>query len=77
MTIEAVMFVGFLILFNIISYKMAESRGRNVYIWTGLSLIISPIISWVILAVIGKTDEKEQLDFNRLQSGLNATVEYK
>jgi len=78
MTNEAVMFVIFLILFNIFSYKMAQTRGRNVYGWLATSLILSPLVAWLALLFLGKTEEKEQEEFNRLHAGMtSATVEYK
>jgi len=57
--------VIFIIIFTIISYKMAKNRGRNGFGWAVFGLIVSPLLVWVILLVIGDTEEKrkEKADF--------------
>ncbi len=46
------------ILFIWISVRMAIKRGRNPWVWGAVSCI-SPLLAWIILAIIGRTDEKE------------------
>jgi hypothetical protein len=44
---------------------MAKNRGRNGFGWAVFGLIVSPLLVWVILLVIGDTEEKrkEKADF--------------
>jgi hypothetical protein len=39
---------------------MAKNRGRSVAGWCVLAFFIMPILSWIILAIIGKTEEKKE-----------------
>lgn len=57
--------IFFVVLFTFISYKMAENRGRNGVGYALVGLLTSPVVIWVILLVIGDTEEKrkEKADF--------------
>jgi hypothetical protein len=39
---------------------MAKNRGRNGFGWAVFGIIVSPLLVWVILLVIGDTEEKEK-----------------
>jgi choline-glycine betaine transporter len=41
---------------------MAESRGRNVWGYTIAGILVSPLIAWILLALLGKTPEKTKAD---------------
>ena len=57
---ELIFTLIFVVLFAVITYKMAESRGRNVWGYTIGGLLVSPVIMWVVLAILGKTPEKKK-----------------
>lgn len=49
----------FIYLFFIyIPLTMAESRGRTGCIWVALCFVISPLWVYIILAILGKSEEK-------------------
>ena len=48
----------FLIRFYI-AYRMAQKRHRNVLLWVLLSLFVSPIGVWIVLAALGEKKEGE------------------
>lgn len=41
-----------------IAYKMAKSRQRDPLGWVLLSIFVSPILTWIILIIVGKSEEK-------------------
>jgi len=45
-------------LLGLLTYNMAKSRNRNARLWTAVSLLLSPLISIVVLLLIG-TKPKE------------------
>jgi choline-glycine betaine transporter len=57
---ELIFTLIFVALFAVITYKMAESRGRNVWGYTLGGLLVSPVIMWIALAILGKTPEKKK-----------------
>jgi len=59
---ELILVLIFVALFAVVTYKMAESRGRNVWGYTIGGLLISPVIMWIALAILGKTPEKKKED---------------
>jgi hypothetical protein len=56
---ESIFFIFFVVLFTAITYKMAEKRGRNVWGYMALSLVISPLLAWIILLIIGDLEVAE------------------
>ena len=67
---ELTLLIGFTIVFSIVTYKMAQSRGRNVWGYTAVSLIGSPVIMWIVLAVLGKTDDQKAKEMLELKQDL-------
>ena len=67
---ELTLLIGFAIVFSIVTYKMAESRGRNVWGYTAGSLIGSPLIMWIVLGVLGKTEEQKTKEMLALKKAL-------
>jgi len=66
--------------FGCIIYQMAETRGRNPWAWVILSVLLSPLLGLIILAICGNTEEKKDENFKALQARnqtYTATVEYK
>jgi choline-glycine betaine transporter len=59
---ELILVLIFVALFAVITYKMAESRGRNVWGYTIAGILVSPLIAWILLALLGKTPEKTKAD---------------
>lgn len=59
---ELILVLIFIAAFAVITYKMAENRGRNAWGYTAGSLLVSPLLMWIVLAVLGKTPEKEKAD---------------
>ncbi len=59
---ELILVLIFVALFAVITYKMAESRGRNVWGYTIAGILVSPLIMWILLAILGKTPEKTKAD---------------
>jgi choline-glycine betaine transporter len=57
---ELIFTLIFVVLFAAVTYKMAESRGRNAWGYTIGGLLISPVIMWIALAILGKTPEKKK-----------------
>lgn len=46
--------LGLLYLFYIhITYRMAKNRDRDPAGWILLSILVSPLLTWIILAIIG------------------------
>ena len=65
---ELFLILFFVVIFAAITYKMAEGRGRNAWGYTIVGILISPVIMWVLLAILGKTQEKkvqEHLEFKK------------
>lgn len=72
---ELILTLGFVILFAVITYKMAESRGRNALGYTAGGLLVSPIVMWIVLAFLGKTEEqkvKELMELNKAMKDAEA-----
>jgi multisubunit Na+/H+ antiporter MnhB subunit len=65
---ELLFTVLFIALFFVVSYKMAESRGRNAWGWAVGGLIVSPLLVWIMLLLIGKTDDQKAKEL--IQSNL-------
>jgi hypothetical protein len=59
---ELILVLIFVALFAVITYKMAENRGRNVWGYTIVGILLSPVIMWIVLAILGKTPEKTKAD---------------
>jgi hypothetical protein len=57
---ELILVLIFVALFAVITYKMAESRGRNAWGYTIAGILTSPVIMWIALAILGKTPEKKK-----------------
>ena len=57
---ELILVLIFVALFAVVTYKMAESRGRNPWVYMLGGLLISPVIMWIALAILGKTPEKKK-----------------
>lgn len=82
---ELMLTIILIAIFAAITYKMAESRGRNVWGYTGVGLLLSPIAMWIVLALLGKTDEQKHKEMLELKAAMQAaepaetfttTVEY-
>lgn len=41
-------------------YEMAINRGRSTFYWILFSLIFTPILSMILLACIGETEDKRR-----------------
>lgn len=52
--------VAFTIMLLTIPVKMANRRGRSGTLWFLFSLIISPFLAMLFLALLGETDEKRK-----------------
>ena len=68
----ALMFFCFLLVvavcilfYFVIPYKMAKDRGRSAGLWILLGFIISPLLVYIILAIIGDSDEKKREELIR------------
>ena len=68
----ALMFFCFLLVvavcilfYFVIPYKMAKDRGRSAGLWILLGFIISPLLIYIILAIVGDSDEKKREEFIR------------
>lgn len=48
----------FIITSYVITIKMANKRGRSNFVWFIFSILFSPLISMIFLALLGETDEK-------------------
>ncbi|MBR1769985.1 MAG: hypothetical protein IJ748_05965 [Bacteroidales bacterium] len=55
------------IFFGLIPYKMAKSRGRNPIHWIFLCFIITPLWVYIILAIIGDSEEKRRQYYEQLR----------
>jgi choline-glycine betaine transporter len=64
---ELIFTLIFVALFAVITYKMAESRGRNVWGYTIGGLLVSPVIMWIALAILGKTPEKKKEEILKMK----------
>lgn len=69
-------FFGFIIYVALcfVVYAVANSKGRSGCGWFFLSLLISPLIAIIIVAIIGDTDEKRR---ETLQSDIETTEKIK
>lgn len=36
-----------------IAYKMAKNRNRDVLAWSLLSIFVSPLLTWILLLILG------------------------
>lgn len=54
-----------IIFYFVIPYKMAKDRGRSAGLWILLGFIISPLLVYIILAIIGDSDEKKREELIR------------
>lgn len=52
--------IAFIIMLLVIPIKMANRRGRSATIWFLFSLIISPFLAMLFLALLGETDQKRK-----------------
>jgi choline-glycine betaine transporter len=67
---ELIFTLIFVVLFAAITYKMAESRGRNVWGYTLGGLLVSPVIMWIALAILGKTPEKKKEEILEMKKAM-------
>lgn len=58
--IVATFIIALLVLFMVIVVKMANKRGRSAFGWFILSLITSPFLGILVLALIGETETKRK-----------------
>lgn len=58
--IVATLIIALLVLFMVIVVKMANKRGRSAFGWFILSLITSPFLGILVLALIGETEAKRK-----------------
>lgn len=54
-----------IVFYFVIPYKMAKNRGRSAGLWILLGFIISPLLVYIILAIIGDSDEKKREELIR------------
>ena len=54
-----------IIFYFVIPYNMAKNRGRSAGLWILLGFIISPLLVYIILAIIGDSDEKKREELIR------------
>ena len=54
---ELILLVALAALFAWISYTMSETRGRNSILWVVVTLLLSPLAAWILLLIMGDTDE--------------------
>lgn len=45
-----------------IAYKMAKNRQRDPLPWVLLSLFISPVLTWIVLLIIGNESQHPDLE---------------
>lgn len=45
------------VLYVTIPVRMARKRNRNAVIWVLVSLLVSPLVSYILLAIIGKNKD--------------------
>jgi heme/copper-type cytochrome/quinol oxidase subunit 4 len=57
--IIAIIIFALVLLFYV--YEMATNKGRSTFYWIIFSLIFTPIISIILLACIGETEDKRKL----------------
>lgn len=50
----------FLLILLVYVYEMAESRDRNIFYWIIFSLVFTPVLSMILLACIGETEDKRR-----------------
>lgn len=69
-------FFGFIVYITLCFavYAVANSKGRSGCGWFFLSLLISPLIAIIIVAIIGETEEKRR---ETLQSDIETTEDIK
>lgn len=65
---ESVLLIVIIVIVNLASYKMAERRGRNVWAWLAFSVLLSPLLAWIALAIMGKTKEKQAEELSELKN---------
>lgn len=54
-----------IVFYFVIPYNMAKNRGRSAGLWILLGFIISPLLVYIILAIIGDSDEKKREELIR------------
>lgn len=54
-----------IVFYFVIPYKMAKNRGRSAGLWILLGFIISPLLVYIILAIIGDSEEKKREELIR------------
>ena len=54
-------------------FAMASSRGRSVFGWFLLSLILSPIFAIILLSIVGDSDSKRYAEMKKMTSELGAS----
>ncbi|MBQ9253732.1 MAG: hypothetical protein IJ180_03035 [Bacteroidales bacterium] len=64
------------IFFGLIPYKMAKSRGRNPILWILLCFIITPIWVYLILAIIGDSEEKLRKYYEQMRQNEEKRRQY-
>lgn len=54
-----------IVFYFVIPYNMAKNRGRSAGLWILLGFIISPLLVYIILAIIGDSEEKKREELIR------------
>ncbi len=54
---EIALFLIFLIIFAVISAIWADFLGRRAWVWVLVTVLISPMVAWLLLLILGKTQE--------------------
>jgi len=52
--------IVFFVLLSIIVVKMANKRGRSAFGWFFFSLLISPFLGMIFLALLGETEQRRR-----------------
>ena len=45
----------------ILPYQMARKRNRSAIVWVLVSLLVSPLVSIIVLAIMGDAEPKEDI----------------
>ena len=69
---DIVLLISIVVLANVASWKMAVSRGRHAPLWLAGSLLASPVLVWLCLAIMGKTEEKKTEELLAMKELLKA-----
>ncbi len=67
MLIVMIMMLGAVIGLYILVAVLAKKRNRNVVVWILLSIISTPLLMALVLLVIGKAEDSQNPDYNKVQ----------